>query len=362
MKAKHIFCLTLAFVIAVISTVSVFAYSFTDIEDHWSADAVEEAHEKGVVNGYEDGTFRPGNPVSYNEAAAMICRTLENGGKVIDTSVRSEYSAAFASLNAGAWCQGYISCLMGAGAAVTTDFKNGSAQGVGSSPAQRQVIGSWLAGMLNIPVAPLCDADVFTDAAKIGGEYYGRVAALKRSGLMAGYTDGHFGPGSTITRGEFAKVCVNTFACIERLKQESGKHMLEDSLFLKTGTIVSADKKTGAIDFSWGGSYRVPAEAQIVIDGKASDLSGLAALTGQSLVVSFIQDADSVLIVQTKPMVESGKVKAVSTEGDFYIIGILTGSGLVVSYVLPKNSDISRPSVGDSVSFIAQGAEILELR
>ena len=46
---------------------------FSDVpENEWFAPYVCEATRKGIINGYPDGTFRPGNDVSFAEAAKII--------------------------------------------------------------------------------------------------------------------------------------------------------------------------------------------------------------------------------------------------------------------------------------------------
>jgi hypothetical protein len=51
---------------------------FMDVpETHWAAKAIDELSEKGIIKGYEDGTFRPDEPISRAEVAVMISRALE---------------------------------------------------------------------------------------------------------------------------------------------------------------------------------------------------------------------------------------------------------------------------------------------
>ena len=46
---------------------------FPDVPaDHWANTYITAAIGTGAINGYEDGTFRPDNPVSYGEAIKMI--------------------------------------------------------------------------------------------------------------------------------------------------------------------------------------------------------------------------------------------------------------------------------------------------
>ena len=52
--------------------------SFSDVGDtHWALQYIEACAEAGIINGYTDGTFLPGNNISRAEAAAIISRTLD---------------------------------------------------------------------------------------------------------------------------------------------------------------------------------------------------------------------------------------------------------------------------------------------
>lgn len=52
--------------------------SFTDVPStHWAAKYINFAATRGWVTGYSDGTFKPENPISRAEVAAVTCRLLE---------------------------------------------------------------------------------------------------------------------------------------------------------------------------------------------------------------------------------------------------------------------------------------------
>lgn len=46
--------------------------TFIDVSDHWAIDAITWAQGTGVVNGYENNTFRPNRAVSREELAQML--------------------------------------------------------------------------------------------------------------------------------------------------------------------------------------------------------------------------------------------------------------------------------------------------
>lgn len=58
--------------------------SFSDVPaSYWASGYIAKAAELGIINGYKDGTFKPGNTVTYEQALAMVVRAtgLEDAAK-----------------------------------------------------------------------------------------------------------------------------------------------------------------------------------------------------------------------------------------------------------------------------------------
>ncbi len=71
---------------------------FTDVDDNdsginWAIPDINSAYAKGIINGYEDQTFRPNANVSYEEALKMIVATLGYSLDVSGTPWYGEYVA-----------------------------------------------------------------------------------------------------------------------------------------------------------------------------------------------------------------------------------------------------------------------------
>ena len=62
--------------------------TFSDMENHWAKENVEKLRSMGIIDGYEDGTFKPENTVTYGEFIKMlvVAVTGENPGVSIDGS------------------------------------------------------------------------------------------------------------------------------------------------------------------------------------------------------------------------------------------------------------------------------------
>ena len=63
---------------------------FSDIADHWAKDNINEAAIVGWINGYEDGTYKPENTLTRAEAATLIYRLkniVKQGIKFVSVKV-----------------------------------------------------------------------------------------------------------------------------------------------------------------------------------------------------------------------------------------------------------------------------------
>lgn len=76
---------------------------FPDVDSasHWSKKYVRLAVDKGIVLGYEDGTFRPDNPVKYSEVVKMVVCALNYGSIAVQrTTPGSVWYAGYVSVAA----------------------------------------------------------------------------------------------------------------------------------------------------------------------------------------------------------------------------------------------------------------------
>ena len=54
---------------------------FTDISGHWAKDYIENLARQGIISGYADGTFRPDQPITRAEAAALVSKALSDAAE-----------------------------------------------------------------------------------------------------------------------------------------------------------------------------------------------------------------------------------------------------------------------------------------
>lgn len=82
-------------VVMVITAMPVYAVSFSDIEGHWAYDNIIKLAEEGIVNGYEDGTFRPENMVTYGEFMKLVVHKYVPEKNIIKNLPEKHWAAGY---------------------------------------------------------------------------------------------------------------------------------------------------------------------------------------------------------------------------------------------------------------------------
>lgn len=58
---------------------------FTDISNHWAEEYISIMAANGMIQGYEDNTFKPNNEITYAEVVAILIRELDMEDKLDET-------------------------------------------------------------------------------------------------------------------------------------------------------------------------------------------------------------------------------------------------------------------------------------
>lgn len=108
---KRIFCLLLSFaMIFSLGITSAFATEFTDVSNTEHEIAIQTLADLNVINGYQDGTFKPDQQVSRAEMAALLVRALGYGNMASNLT-----TTAFTDVPKENWASGYIAFANGIG-------------------------------------------------------------------------------------------------------------------------------------------------------------------------------------------------------------------------------------------------------
>ncbi len=168
-----------------------------DIANHWAKDYVEQLVDRGVVSGYDDGTFRPDAQVSRAEFAKMVLVALDY--EIAEPPLSEN---PFSDVDASAWYAPYVAEAKEAG--ITSGYSDGTFKP--DRPIQRAEALKMLFLAANIEVEAEGSSE-FPDIAE-SDWFFGYVKKARELGIVGGYANGSFGPADPMTRGQVAKVII----------------------------------------------------------------------------------------------------------------------------------------------------------
>lgn len=91
------------------------AKAFTDVPaSHPYYNAIQNAYQAGIINGYQDDTFKPDAPVTRAQMAKILALAFE---------LKTDATAAFQDVSASHWSYEYVQAL--AGNNITTTSNTG---------------------------------------------------------------------------------------------------------------------------------------------------------------------------------------------------------------------------------------------
>ncbi len=353
MKKIIALLLTTCFVLAA-AAASFAAAGFTDVEDqYWGVPYIQKAADAGIINGYpqEDGsfTFAPENRVSKAESLTMLYRTLaKNGALRTKNDLSESYAEALEAAGIPGWAGIYVSYAFDRGIASDTEFPEGEGGGV---PANRELIARWASKAMSYELSPVSVLP-YKDFSSIGAEDVFFIDALYRHGIMQGDDKGLFNPADGVKRVEMAAVCTRMIS--------SGRLSYTTELTLERGPLsgFSAEKRS----FKLGDlTVTLREDAVLLIDGRAAELSDIAALSGKNVTVSALAGAEKVVMLQTAPVLLEGTIEEFVSTGDYVVLGVSLDSGIKAGFCLTSDTKKFKSlREGAKVRLIADGALLLE--
>ena len=176
---------------------------FTDTQGYWAATYVDFLYDAGITTGYADGTFRPNQNISRQQFAVMLFRYLGLDG--------SQYESVTLPFADTASIGDYA--LTAVKALYTEGIVNGSTGADGRlyfNPGSSLTRAQAAAMIGRTQEKGYATTELtFSDAASIPSYAASYIQSMVAQGIIGGYSDGTFRPGSNITRGQMAKILYN---------------------------------------------------------------------------------------------------------------------------------------------------------
>lgn len=259
------------------------AINFKDVKEtntHYAN--IMNLAERGVIRGYEDGTFRPGDSIKRGNAAHIIA-------EIIGLDTKNVKNPNFKDISTKNSNYGAIAALANAG--IINGFEDGTYR------ANDMLTRGQMAKIIDnaFKLASNDEALPFTDVQN--SQYKEHIAALYANNVTTGVTPTFFDAKSNVTRGQLSSFVVRAEKAASTPTPEPGTPTVEEGVFT-VGSVVGNTVKIGGEDFE------VSSELAAVFNA-----DNAAAL--QDSIVTLVVEYAPETVASTTPVFAKGKGKIV---------------------------------------------------
>ncbi|MFC3773244.1 S-layer homology domain-containing protein [Paenibacillus sp. GCM10012303] len=177
--------------------------SFSDVTGHWAEADIKQAVSSGIVRGYSDGTFKPGQTVTRAEFAVMLIHALKPQGEGVELIFTD-------TAKIGAWARKAVAQAVQAG--IIKGYSDGAFR------PNAEITRAEMASMIAVASGQSSEANAvtgFVDDDEIPTWARGSVAYVKQAGIIQGKGGNTFAPQDNATRAEAVTVLLKLLAHIK---------------------------------------------------------------------------------------------------------------------------------------------------
>ncbi|KAM3097078.1 S-layer homology domain-containing protein [Phormidesmis sp. 146-35] len=184
---------------------------FSDVPaTYWANPYIAELTQRGILQGFPDGTFQPDKPVTRAEFAGIVSKAFERA--------KSEQPLAFQDLPADYWAKGAID------ESIQTGFMNGYPGGIFRPDQPIPLSQLQVALVTGLNLKPKSDPvqvlSRYQDAQEVPKWAVSKVAAAVESGLVVDYPDGNkLTPDRGATRADAAALIYQALVTEGKVKK-----------------------------------------------------------------------------------------------------------------------------------------------
>lgn len=268
-----------------VSVVSVSAAGFGDVTSSydWAKEAIESLADEGVITGYTDGTFKPGNNITKEEAIALIARMLGSSESLNSRVVSLSnvlYEDVLSSYNT--YAKEAAAYLLYKKVLSEDDLVTYLSASNKGETLKRYEAATLLAKCLGGEVWLKSNPDItlsFADAADVPAAAKGYVYFASEAGVMQGMENNSFVPMGDVTR---AQVAVMIYRILQQMNYTYTEGTISQiNAAANTVTIMDADGMTE--------TYVISKSVAVMLDGEQSQLTLLA--VGDKAILTFSNQA-----------------------------------------------------------------------
>lgn len=360
------------------------APKFKDVPaKHWAYSYVEDMARLGYLSGYDDGTFKPSNNLTFMESMSTLSR-LTNPTTVEKNAAKVEYKDLLNQVKVKhEWARDALSVALYKGIVSKDELINAYDKGLLNKNINKITVSVFVARAMGLEEAARSKTVVFlpykdTEAIEASQRKY--VEVLLDTGVLDpnGEGDGNFKPKSVLTRQVMATMLSNSYDYMK--KNPTKPTVPETPNPVETEVVKSTIKRMTndlgrflVIEDKYGNEagYRVESSTPITIDGKTSSSSDLVA--GQEVELTIKKGTPELVSIKAISVEETidGIVKYINSSTSKMTLEYMAGNKtLNRDFTLDKNAKIylddkvayiSDIKTGDTAKLKAQNNIILDI-
>lgn len=349
---KKVLSLILA-IAMLLSMGSMTGAAFDDVDSNfaWAEEAINDLSSKGIITGYEDGTFKPGRVISRQEAITLFSKTMGASEKVNEPIVNLAYGIYESDLGA---CSSSYAVKQGAYLIYRSVFSVDEVIDYLSTTNRDKELYRYEAATLIAKALgadswfknnPTADTSMkYDDVNDIPAKYIDYVYYTTALGIMGEMDTNKFCPLATVTRAQVA-VMIHRILNTMEFEFVGGVITTVDTL----NNNLAIRKADGEI-----AKFGVDANSVIFIDGSKVTLSDLD--IGMEAVFTFSQGA-------------LYEIDAISVSGDAAIAGAYkgqttnnSGTTIKIADILQKDQPVTSYKVASNVTITVNGTETDDIK
>lgn len=272
-------------------------------DTHWGIERMKKWQDKGLINGYPDGSLRPDEGITRAQFARMLRSVFQYA--VPQSTVEQK---SFTDVEAGGWYSKDVAAAAAAG--IINGYPDGSFRP--NELVKRQDAATMLAAAYKLKEQASLAA--FKDAGQVSSYAQQPVQQLVHAGVLKGYSDGTIRPMNTMTRAEAIALLDGLTGELIQDKGTVSNRTIEGNLVVQ-----SPDVKLEGVNVT-GSVYVAPGVGDGDLHLKDVHIDGTLHINGGGVDSIYIDNSTANTIVVNRL---EGKVRIVITNesniGSLYV-------------------------------------------
>lgn len=283
MLKKTISLLLTLLLMASVLTVSAATFSDVTASYSWAQEAINSLAQKEVITGYPDGTFKPGNNITKEEAISLFARVL-GASEELNSSVVSLSNVLFEDVlgKYDTYASESAAYLMYKKVLTESDLTTYLSAANKGETLKRYEAATLIAKCLGGDVWLKTNPEVtlsFSDASDVPAAAKGYVYFASEAGIMQGMENNQFVPMGEVTRAQVAVMIYRIFTQMNYTYTSGVISQIDTAV----NTVTIRDE-SGASEI-----YSINKSVAVMLDGEQSQLTLLS--VGQEVILTFSNGA-----------------------------------------------------------------------